>query len=815
MKISYKWLKEYIDVPPDRIGTILTNTGLEVSAVERKGMHPETKQQLIVGKVIRKWQHPNADRLSLTEVDTGNGETVQVVCGAPNVAEGQHIVFAPVGACLHHINGSTMKIKKIRIRGEESSGMICAEDEIGLGNCHDGIMVLDADAKTGAPASDYISTDEDIVFEIDLTPNRIDGASHIGAARDIRAFLTSESGHLPALSIPPVNSFKPESNDLDIDVKVEAKEACLRYSAVSITGVKVESSPSWLQQNLQSIGLKPINNVVDITNFVLYETGHPLHAFDASKIAGNKVIVKKLADKTPFVTLDEVQRSLSADDLMICNEREGMCIAGVFGGLYSSVGEQTTSVFLESACFDPAHIRKTARRHTLSTEASFRFERGVDPNNTIYALKRAALLIKKICGGKIASDIKDVYPEPAENKIIDLSLEYCDRLVGEQFDRQKMKIILRALDIDILSESEDAFSLSIPTYRVDVTRPADVVEEILRIHGYNNISTPSQLRISLNDRMKNKDHDQQELISSMLCSSGFTEIMTNSLDSESFYEESGLYKDNRQVSILNPLSSELNVMRRTLLAGGLETIRYNINRQMNDLNIFEFGSVYAQHSKEAKETDAVRTFEEEKRLALFMCGARRDENWNTTKEQCNFFNLKGMTEKIFRCFQFDQPGYNEISSEEFSYGLICSFKGKTLARLGELNKKICDIRDVDIPVFYAEIYWNHLNLFGQKKISYKEMSKFPLVRRDLALLVEEKTSFEQLKKAAFRSVPELLKSCGLFDVYKGKGIPEGQKSYALSFVFSDSSATLTDEKVDALMEQLRTIFKKDFGASVR
>ncbi len=818
MKLSYNWLSQYIDldVSPQELSAILTDIGLEVEGFEKFQSVKGGLEGLVIGEVLTCEQHPNADKLSVTTVDVG-GEVLPIVCGAPNVAKGQKVVVAKVGTVLYD-GDNEFKIKKAKIRGEVSEGMICAEDEIGLGTSHDGIMVLSGDVKPGTPANEFFDIEEDYIYEIGLTPNRADAASHIGSARDLVAGLNRYfNTRKYSLHIPPVDSFKVDNHDLDIDVVVEDTEACPRYSGVTINNIKVGESPQWLKNRLNAIGVRPINNVVDITNFVLHETGQPLHAFDAAKISGNKVVVKKLAGGTPFVTLDEVTRKLDASDLMICNEKEGMCIAGVFGGAESGVTANSTSVFLESAYFDPKHIRKTSKRHTLQTDASFRFERGADPNITIYALKRAALLIKEIAGGEISSEIKDVYPNPIEKWEIEVSYKNIDRLAGNKIDRKIIKEILTDLEMEILEETGDGLKLLTPTFKVDVTREVDVIEEILRIYGYNNIVTDNKIHSSVSLRPKPDAEKIQNMVSDYLVAQGFTEIMNNSLTASELYVKNKEFDENQNVSLLNPLSKDLDILRQTLLFGGLEVIAYNQNRRKTDLKIFEFGKIYRKN-KDYNREKGVENYFEEKHLAIFATGRIEPENWNAVNNKADFYFLKARVESII-----EKTGIlrKNITTEEYvdsnkSYSLRYIYNGNLLAEVSAISKSLLKTFDIKQQVFAAVFNWDLLlKSVPVYPVQYEPVAKFPSVRRDLALVVDKNVRFDTLKKIAFDAERKLLKSVGIFDIYEGDKIPQGKKSYALSFILQDKQKTLTDKVIDKTMNKILKAFEEKASASLR
>ena len=819
MKISYNWLKQYIDfeTSPEELSTILTDTGLEVEGMERFQSVKGGLEGIIVGEVKKCEKHPNADKLSITEVSIGDGRILPIVCGAPNVAAGQKVLVATVGTKLY-AGDETFTIKKAKIRGEVSEGMICAEDELGLGTSHDGIMVLDDNVEVGAEARKYFRVEEDVIYEIGLTPNRTDATSHIGTARDLVAALNQiHNTRKYRLNVPSVARFKVDNHNLDIEVIVEDHKACPRYTGVTISNVKVEESPDWLKNKLNAIGLRPINNIVDITNYVLHETGQPLHAFDAAKIKGNKVIVKKLTENTSFVTLDEEERKLNAQDLMICNEEEGMCIAGVFGGATSGVTEKTTHVFLESAYFDPTHIRKTSKRHMLQTDASFRFERGADPNITEYALKRAVILIQEVAGGEVSSEIKDVYPEPIEKWPVDVDYKTVDRLIGKKIDRQVIKNILTDLDIEIENETSDGLHLLIPTFKADVTRDVDVIEEILRIYGYNNIEFSDKIYSSVQLRPRPDREKLLNMIAGYLTSQGLSEIMNNSLTKSEYAEKSGLFEDKNSVYMLNPLSQDLNVLRQTLLFGGLEVVAYNLNRKVNNLKLYEFGSIYRlNHDKKSENTRD--KYYEEKHLMIVLSGMKQPENWNAIPGKVDIYDVKGLAEGIFYKLGLprDQMELKEFGNAMFTEGLAYYYQNEKIAEVGSLSKKQLGNFDIKQEVFAAVLNWNLLlKYLPEGDRQYKAVSKFPEVRRDLALVLDAHVKFEDLRKLAFETERKLLRSVGIFDVYQGDKIPEGKKSYALSFILQDKEKTLNDKVIDKTMKKILTAMEQNFKAELR
>jgi phenylalanyl-tRNA synthetase beta chain len=798
MKISYKWLQQFIKTSktPEELSLILTNIGLEVESLEKIQTIPGGLEGLVIGYVRECEQHPNADRLKVTKVDIGLGEDLQIVCGANNVAVGQKVVVATVNTTVHPITAEPFKINKSKIRGEVSEGMICAEDEIGLGHNHDGIMELDVEAKIGSLAKDYFNLQDDYVFEIGLTPNRADAASHLGVARDLAAYL-----HIP-VTMPDLSGFKVQNQDLNIQVIVEDPIASPRYSSLSISGISIKESPDWLKDKLNAIGVRPINNVVDVTNFVLHELGQPLHAFDADAITGCKVLVKKLADGKLFKTLDDVERKLSADDLMICNAEEPMCIAGVFGGISSGVKQSTSNIFLESAWFNPVSVRKTSKRHGLKTDASFRFERGTDPDMTVTALKRAAILIQELAGGQISSEISDIYPVQANPFPVELSYKNVSRLIGKIIPADEIRATLLGLGIKIISEDSEGMKLEVPAYKVDVTREVDIIEEVLRIHGYDNVEIPSQIRASLNTTIKPDKEVLQNQIADLLSANGFFEILSNSLTKLSYSAE-----PERAVRILNPLSTDLDVMRQSLLFSGLEAIVYNQNRRNSDLKFYEFGRVYNLDQE---------IYKENLRLSVFLCGSKHTEGWNTKSENTDFYNLKSAVDLIINKLNLKGLSSMENSNPEFSLGISYRKSDKILVEFGAVSKKSLKKLDIGSDVFYADFDWDQImRSVRNNKITYTEVSKFPSVRRDLSMLLSKEISFEQLNQIAFKTEKSLLKEVNVFDVYVGDKLPEGKKSYALSFLLQDEEKTLTDKQIDAIMQKLILNFEKQAGAEIR
>lgn len=817
MKISYSWLKEYINIDqtPEEISQILTSIGLEVESLEKVEAVKGGLQGVIIGEVLTCHKHPDADKLSVTTVNIGQPEPLNIVCGAPNVAAGQKVAVATVGTTLY-FNDNELTLKKTKIRGQLSEGMICAEDELGLGTDHHGIMVLNPDAKIGTPAAEYFKLDDDYQLEIGLTPNRIDAASHFGVARDLAAYLNLSNS--TKANKPSVENFTVDNNSLQIPVEVTNTEACPRYSGITISNVKVGPSPEWLQKRLRSIGQSPINNVVDVTNFILHEIGQPLHAFDADKIEGKKVVVGTLEHDTQFTTLDEVERKLSSEDLMICSTTEGMCIAGVFGGNKSGVTESTKNIFLESACFNPVWIRKTAKRHGLSTDASFRYERGADPNITVWALKRAAMLIKEVAGGQISSDIVDVYPSPVNNYKVELSIDRTNKLIGKQIPLNTIKQILSSLDIIIEAEEADTLRLSIPPYRVDVQREADVVEEILRIYGYNNVETSQKVNSTLAHSIRPDKHRVIKLISDSLSGTGMNEIMCNSLTKLAYYQKLTTYPICNSVEIINPLSTDLNGLRQTLLFGGLESIIYNSNRKKSNLKLYEWGNCYFFDKSKENFEIALKAYNEEFRLAMWFTGHNTEESWTKKQEETTFYHLKAVVISIFEKLgiKTDSLAFADTPSDMFEYGLNITINNKTLGYFGLVSKKICKEFDIKQEVFFAELGWDAIfNLAKKNKVQFTEISKYPEVRRDLALLLDSNITFAQVKEVAQKTERKLIKSINLFDVYQGANLGEGKKSYAVSFILQDNEKTLTDKQIDKTMQNLIFALNRDLGAQVR
>ena len=814
MKISYNWLKDYLecDLSPEAVAEALTSIGLEVDSLEQIEEIPGGLAGVVVAEVVECMEHPDSDHLHITKLNTGEGDLLQVVCGAPNVAAGQKVLLATVGTVL----GEDFKIKKSKIRGVESFGMICAEDELGIGESHDGIMVLDPDAVVGTPAKDYLGLATDALIEIGLTANRVDAASHIGVARDLYAYLR-HNGVDCRLNIPDVSSWSDSAEGEAIPVEVTAVDGAPRYTGTTIRGVKVSASPEWLQKKLLAIGLRPINNIVDITNFILHETGQPLHAFDASKITGGKVVVRRAEEGEKFVTLDGVERTLSAADLMIANMEKPMCLAGVFGGEESGVTENTTDVFLESAYFNPVSIRKSSKRHGLKTDASFRYERGADPLVVDYAAKRAALLIQELAGGVIAGRMQEFYPEKIEKKVVDLDYDRIEAFVGKKLGHDVIEGILEGLAYEFVDKTETGARVAVPSYMVDVYRECDVVEEILRIYGYNNIELPKAMRMSVNAPQKPEPEQVRKSIADFLAANGFVETMNNSLTKSEYYSKLKTFPEERCVRIMNPLSSDLNVMRQTLILNGLEVIAYNINRQITNIRTFEYGSVYSfDPQKDGKTLDS---YEEHTCYALFISG-QPEKSWRTDPGKGSYFQLKGYLELLLKRFGCDIYSLETEAApaDLFSEGLAYTLPGshQSLAVMGTVSPARLKQFGIRQPVFAAEINWPALlELVKRNRIKYKELPKFPEVRRDLALLLDESVSYADLRKCALRVGKKLLKQVGLFDVYRGDKIAEGKKQYAMSFVLQDLDKTLTDNDVERVMSKLLSTFQNEFGATLR
>lgn len=813
MKISYNWLRSYInlDITKEETADILTSIGLEVEATEPFESVKGSLRGLVVGQVLSCTAHPQADKLSLTLVDTGAPDPLPIVCGAPNVEAGQKVIVAPVGCTLYG-SQEPLTIRKAKIRGQESAGMICAEDEIGLGKDHSGIIILDPSIPAGTPVADLFELESDHIFEIGLTPNRIDSASHYGIARELKAVLGSEKN----ITLNKPVALLPERTDsLNISVEIANPEACIRYSGISVTHIKIAESPQWLKNRIRSIGLNPINNVVDITNFVLHETGQPLHAFDASFIAGNRIIVKTLSSGTPFITLDEQERKLDANDLMICNEKEGMCIAGVFGGLHAGVTNSTTEIFLESACFNPVWVRKTSKRHQIFTDSSFRFERGTDPNGTIYALKRAASMICEITGGRIASDVVDLYPNPVYPYPVELKWANLDRLIGIRIDHDEVKKILKSLDIEMIQETETALQLAVATYRVDVRREADVIEDILRIYGYNNIGISEEVTSTLSYAPDPDPEKLENLISGQLTAQAFHEIMANSLTRSSYYDHTDLYPAASGVRLLNPLSNDLNYMRRTLLFGGLEALANNMKFKNSDLKFYEFGNTY--ELKAGNNPLLADSYHETRYLSIWLTGKKNPEHWSGKSQETNFFDLKSVTFRVLQRLGIhpEDLAIDEKADVRFASGITCSCGKSVCMQLGQIHPDLLAPFEIGQDVWYAELNWDAILSKVRLNIKFQELAKYPLVRRDLALVVDQSVRYENIRSLAYLVERKLLKDVNIFDVYNSDKLGSGKKSLAVSFILQDENKTLTDKQIEQVMEKLVSAFEKKLGAVLR
>lgn len=813
MKISFNWLKNYIetDISAQEAAQLLTFSGLEVESIEKYERIPGGLKGLVIGEVLSCQKHPDADRLSLTSVTIGTGNPLQIVCGAPNIAAGQKVIVATEGTELHPTSGKPFTIKKSKIRGMVSEGMICAEDEIGIGSSHEGIMVLPNDAPIGTSAAEYFNLQSDEILEIGLTPNRADAASHIGVARDLAAIITQQLKKKTTVKIPSVENFK-EGTGKNLEIEIQNTKACKRYSGLLLKNVKVNDSPDWLKEKLYSIGLRPINNVVDVTNFVLHEIGQPLHAFDADKISGNKIFVRNAFQGEKFTTLDEVEHTLKENDLIIADAEKCLCIAGVFGGLNSGVTTSTSNVFLESAWFDASAVRKSSKNHGLKTDASFRFERGTDPNITVYALKRAALLLQEVAGAEIATPITDIYPEKQEDFRITFSFENCTKLIGKEIPKEDIKHILESLAIKIISENNETLELAVPPYKVDVTRQADVVEELLRIYGYNNIEIPQQVKVPMVIKPKPDREKIRKTIADVLVHNGLTEIMNNSLTKQEYADKFfGQLKENF-VKLLNPLSSDLQLMRQTLLFGGLESIAYNVNRKITDIKFFEFGNTYTINHTKA----GLKKYNETAMLGIWLSGKKQPEQWNAVKNDVDFYSLKSYVLNIFNRLGIKADKTNISSNCLFDFSCEMIIQQKAIAVLGTVSKKILKHFDIQQNVWYAEINMEYLiKCLPNENLIYKDVSKFPEVRRDLALLIDKTISYEQIESLAYQTEKKLLKKVSIFDVYEGKNIPENKKSYALSFILQDEEKTLNDKQIDKTMEKLLNTFKEKLGAELR
>ncbi|WP_412463644.1 phenylalanine--tRNA ligase subunit beta [Flavobacterium mekongense] len=806
MRISYNWLKQFIkiDLKSEETAAILTDLGLEVEVVEKYQSVRGGLEGVVVGHVLTCEKHPDADRLKITTVDLGDGTPVQIVCGAANVAAGQKVPVATIGTKLFDKDGNEFEIKKGKIRGQESHGMICAEDELGLGTSHEGIMILDEKLKPGTPCAKVFNIENDEVFEIGLTPNRADAMSHMGVARDLRASLLQKNSNVELIT-PSVSTFRIDKRTLKIDVDVKDSKLAPRYCGVTISGVTVKESPEWLKNRLKAIGLTPKNNIVDVTNYILHDLGQPLHAFDAAKING-KIIVKTVAAGTKFTTLDEVERTLHEEDLMICDEKGPLCLAGVFGGKSSGVTETTNAIFLESAYFNPVSIRKSAKRHGLNTDASFRFERGIDPNITEFALKRAALLIKEVAGGEITSDIIDVYPKKIEDFPVFLHFEKANKLIGQELPKETIKKILASLDIKVTTVSDAGLGLIIPSYRVDVQREIDVIEEILRVYGYNNINFTKKLNATVANSARTEDYKVQNIVATQLNGLGFHEMMANSLTTPDYVGLSDMLKEEYNVMMLNPLSNDLSAMRQSLLFSGLEAVSYNINRRNGDLKLFEFGKTY--HKLPSG-------YDEPKHLTLFVSGNRNAESWTNPQKPSDFFLFKGYVSSVLERLGITKIQNKPAASDVFAEGIAIASGNDTLVEFGTVKKSILKHFDIKQEVFYADFNWNLILKLIGSKIKFTDIPKYPEVRRDLALLVDETVAFDAIYNIARQTEKSLLKAVNLFDVYQGKNLPEGKKSYAVSFTLQDSSKTLTDEQIDKIMSKLLKNMENELGASLR
>ncbi len=820
MNISYNWLKDYLDfdLQPDEVAAALTSIGLETGGVEEVQTIKGGLEGLVIGEVLTCEEHPNSDHLHITTVNVGGAEPLQIVCGAPNVAAGQKVVVAVNGTKLYD-GDECFTIKRSKIRGIESNGMICAEDEIGIGTDHAGIIVLPADAVVGTPAKEYYNVKSDYVLEVDITPNRVDATSHFGVARDLSAYL-KQNGKPANLKRPNVDAFKIDDETPAIEVVVENTEACLRYSGITIKGVTVKESPEWLQNRLKVIGLRPINNVVDVTNYILHGVGQPLHSFDADKVKGNKVVVRSAKEGSKFVTLDGVERTLTDRDLMICNVEEPMCIAGVFGGLDSGVTEQTKNVFLESATFHPTWIRKTARRFGLNTDASFRYERGLDPNQTVDVMKRAALLIQEVAGGTITGAIQDIYPAPVAPYRVELAYNKVNTLIGKVIPVETVKSILESLEMKIVSETAEGWVIDVPVYRIDVQRDVDVIEDILRIYGYNNVEFSDNVKSNLSYQTPtDRSYKLQNLISEQLCGCGFNEILNNSLTRSAYYDNLSTYPVSHCVMLMNPLSADLNCMRQTLLFGGLESVEHNAKRKNGNIRFFEFGNCYDYNIDHKKEGETLAEFSEDYRLGLWVSGSRVDNNWAHPNEKSSVYELKAYVENILVRLgvNLQKVIFGNLANDIYSAGLsITTSSGRQLGTMGIVSPKICKELDIETDVYYAELSWTLLmKEIKKSKVTFSEISKFPAVKRDLALLLDKNVQFAEIEKIATESERKLLKNVALFDVYEGKNLPAGKKSYAVSFYLQDEGKTLNDKQIDAIMKKIQTNLEQKLGAQLR
>ena len=805
MTISYEWLSKYLPVPvdPERLSEILTSIGLEVESMETYEAVKGQLEGLVVGEVKECEKHPNADKLRLTKVDTGTGPLLQIVCGAPNVATGQKVVVAPIGTTIHPVSGEPLTMKLAKIRGIESQGMICAEDEIGLGQSHDGILVLPEDTPVGMPAAGYFKPYYDTIYEIGLTPNRMDAMSHLGTARDVTAYLVRHQEAGLKVKTPVADHFKAHDNSLPISVAIENTQACRRYAGVSIKGIAVAPSPRWLQDRLKAIGLRPINNIVDITNFILHDTGQPLHAFDAEAIAGNRIIIKNLPDATSFVTLDGRERKLSAEDLMICNLQEGMCIGGVFGGLESGVKEDTKNIFLESAWFDPAGIRKTSFRHGLRTDAATRFEKGVDISNTVNVLKRAAIMITEIAGGTIAMDVVDVYPDPQSKTEVSLPYAYLTKLSGKHYQPQEVKEILQALEFEIVRDDEQAITVKVPYSKTDISLPADLVEEVLRIDGYDNVEIPKAITISPAVET-NKKAPYKEKIAAYLTDSGFHEILTNSITNSRFFPEEVLHTT---VKMLNSLSADLDVMRPSMLETGLQTVAYNLNRRNNDLLLYEFGKTYS--------TTGTGKYQEDEHLCLYLTGNYSRSSWRSKSAEADFYYLKGVAQKIFQLAGIPVPAFSNLDRGVLAPGVQAFHQGTCMLTLGQVPKKMLEKFDVKQPVYYADFNWNLLEQAGGKEVRFTELPKQLPVQRDLAFVVPETLAYGTVEEAVANLKQPKLQHMELFDIFESDKLGAGKKSMAVSFTFLDREKTMNDKEIDNMMNKIMAVLENELHAEIR
>ena len=807
MTISYNWLSEYLPekIAPEKLSKILTSIGLEVESLEKYEELKGGLEGLVIGEVIACEKHPDADKLSITKVNIGNGEALQIVCGAPNVAIGQKVVVATTGSTIYPVNGAPVVMKKAKIRGVESFGMICAEDEIGMSDDHGGIMVLPANAKTGITAAEYFKPYQDHIFEIGLTPNRMDAMSHIGVAKDICAYLSHHNKKETHARLPYKNGFKADNQELQIEISIENLNACPRYAGVAIKGVSIDQSPAWLQQKIKSIGLRPINNIVDITNFILHESGQPLHAFDADKITGNKIIVKNVAEKTPFTTLDDKVRTLDGEDLMICNSESAMCIGGVYGGLNSGVTSATKNIFLESASFNPASIRKTSLRHGLRTDAATRFEKGVDISNTVNVLKRAALLIKEIAGGKIASDIRDVYPSPKAKTEVALKYHYLKKLSGKNYHGDTIKNILTGLGFEVIKEGMDDIRVAVPFSKPDISIPADIVEEIMRIDGLDNIDIPAAITITPSVETLAHESAYNEKAAAFLTGIGFNEIFTNSITNAVYYKEEVL---NTTVKMLNSLSADLNVMRPGMMETGLECVAYNCNRRNNDLLLFEFGKTYS--------TSGVGKYSEDRHLSIYITGKIKSNGWKMTGEKSDFYFTKGIFEKLMELAGLKNTSYSDLRDENLDYGLQAKINKGAIGNIGSVHKDVLAKFDIKQPVFFIDINWDNVLASNEKiKIQYAEIPKFPSAVRDLSIVVAKNLQYEEVEKATAAARVGKLQSVNLFDIFESEKLGAGKKAMAISFTFLDEEKTLTDKDIDAMMGKIISSYEKELNAEIR